>query len=244
MRSTIPIIVVLLNIISSCVVLAKDRYPDAIHLSNGALKFIITTYIDDLLSRHSPDDGLKQRLQKMSDHVVNHPALLQKRVFFGSETPPQSPEEEPSPLAYRSYRKRFSAPTQIRKDDDPQYPSDEICKTQRQWELINETYSYKGDEVEVIQDDERKQWIYTYRCVPLQDKSCLGIDSSFKSECAERDGWFRVYYRKISTGEKEWGPVAAPHHCACKIHPKIEQPLIVPETQTPSPAELQELPRK
>lgn len=42
----------------------------------------------------------------------------------------------------------------------------------------------------------------------------------YESECTERWGWMYMYYRKLSDGEAQWGYVAAPHHCACRIHPK------------------------
>lgn len=55
------------------------------------------------------------------------------------------------------------------KDDKPlneQFPPEEICPTNRQWEQINKTHDLNDNEVEVIQQEGMTQFIYTYRCSP------------------------------------------------------------------------------
>lgn len=44
----------------------------------------------------------------------------------------------------------------------------------------------------------------------------------YESECTERYGWMYMYYRRVDDPYRipQWGFVAAPHHCACKITPK------------------------
>lgn len=44
----------------------------------------------------------------------------------------------------------------------------------------------------------------------------------YDSECTERYGWMYMYYRRVDDPYRipQWGFVAAPHHCACKITPK------------------------
>lgn len=51
-----------------------------------------------------------------------------------------------------------------------QFPSEEICPTNRQWEQINKTHDLDDKEVEVIQSEGMTQFIYTYRCAPSQGK--------------------------------------------------------------------------
>ncbi len=54
----------------------------------------------------------------------------------------------------------------VPKEETPteQFPSEEICPTNRQWEQINKTHDLYDNEVEVIQEEGMTQFIYTYRC--------------------------------------------------------------------------------
>ncbi|GIY16067.1 hypothetical protein CEXT_464461 [Caerostris extrusa] len=63
------------------------------------------------------------------------------------------------------------------------FPSEEICKTNRQWEQINSTHDFYDNEVEVIQDSVQ-QYVFSYRCV-AETGPCIGISPLYESECTE-----------------------------------------------------------
>ena len=56
---------------------------------------------------------------------------------------------------------------------------------------------------------------------PLLADSCMGISPLYHSECTERHGWVYMYHKKRDKKEAEWGYIASPHHCACKIQPRF-----------------------
>ncbi len=101
-----------------------------------------------------------------------------------------------------------------------QFPSEEICITDRQWEQINETNDFYDNKVEIVQEEGLQQFVFTYRCANAKG-ACTGISPFYHSECTERFGWVYMYYRKAPTEQPQWGYVAAPHHCACKIQPTV-----------------------
>jgi hypothetical protein len=45
-----------------------------------------------------------------------------------------------------------------------QFPSEEICTTDRQWEQINETNDFYDNKVQIVQEDGLQQFVFTYRC--------------------------------------------------------------------------------
>ena len=49
----------------------------------------------------------------------------------------------------------------------------------------------------------------------------MGISPLYHSECTERFGWVYMYYKKDPSEDAQWGYVAAPHHCACKIQQNL-----------------------
>lgn len=53
------------------------------------------------------------------------------------------------------------------------FPAEEICKTNRLWEQINNTHDFYDNEVEVIQDTVQ-QYVFSYRCV-AETGPCIGI---------------------------------------------------------------------
>jgi len=104
------------------------------------------------------------------------------------------------------------------KISNSQFPSEEICTTDRQWEQINETNDFYDNKVQIVQEEGLQQFVFTYRCANAKGP-CTGISNLYHSECTERFGWIYMYYRKSPSDAPQWGYVAAPHHCACKIQP-------------------------
>ncbi|XP_077494373.1 uncharacterized protein LOC144105031 [Amblyomma americanum] len=101
--------------------------------------------------------------------------------------------------------------------------SEEICRTSTAWERLNQTVDSFGNPVEVVQDEAFPQWVFSYRCAS-QGTPCVGIDALYDSECTERSGFMILYHRKSgSTNDTlpSWGAVEVPHHCTCKITPKV-----------------------
>ncbi|KAH9380586.1 hypothetical protein HPB48_020366 [Haemaphysalis longicornis] len=101
--------------------------------------------------------------------------------------------------------------------------SEEICRTSTAWERINQTVDSFGNAVEVVQDEAFPQWVFSYRCAS-QGSRCVGIDSLYDSECTERSGFMILYHRKSGAegdNQPSWGAVEVPHHCTCKITPKV-----------------------
>ncbi|KAH9421295.1 hypothetical protein DERP_013744 [Dermatophagoides pteronyssinus] len=116
-----------------------------------------------------------------------------------------------------------------------QLPSEEICETKEKWEQIIDTHDLFDNKVKVIQEKDMQQFVFTYRCAKNHGK-CLGISPLFESECTERYGWMYMYYKPINNDDNnggdnsndngnerqaQWGFVNAPHHCACKLKPKL-----------------------
>ncbi|KAH7644289.1 hypothetical protein HUG17_6651 [Dermatophagoides farinae] len=138
-----------------------------------------------------------------SDHIENHPALHQQYLWKNS-------------------------------DKREQLPSEEICETKEKWEQIIDTHDLFDNKVKVIQEKDMQQFVFTYRCAKNHGK-CLGISPLYESECTERFGWMYMYYIPIITADNndgdgsnngierqaQWGFVNAPHHCACKLKPKL-----------------------
>lgn len=52
------------------------------------------------------------------------------------------------------------------------FPSEEICKTNRVWEQINKTQDFYNNDVEVIQEDDLQQFVYSYRCANHKGEFC------------------------------------------------------------------------
>ncbi|CAG2161027.1 unnamed protein product [Oppiella nova] len=104
--------------------------------------------------------------------------------------------------------------------ENEQFPSEEICKTTRQWEQVNTTHDLYDNKVEVVQEEELQQFVFSYRCTNLKGQ-CLGISPLYHSECTERNGWMYMYYKQANNKPPQWGYVSAPHHCACKLQPKF-----------------------
>ncbi|RWS28798.1 hypothetical protein B4U80_02951, partial [Leptotrombidium deliense] len=183
-------------------------------VNGGVLKLIIKTYIEDLIAKTSADDeAFKSRLLSLGDHILTHPALYQKNLYVG-HSPPDEVETRRRHSYLNTKLKRFHDPT----NSSNQFPSEEVCATTHQWEQINQTHDLYNNPVDIQQLEGFQQFVFTYKCVSPK-VSCLGISSFYHSECTERFGWMYMYYKKQSSDEAQWGFVAAPHHCACKIQP-------------------------
>ncbi|KAG8188999.1 hypothetical protein JTE90_019011 [Oedothorax gibbosus] len=217
------------------------------HLSNGVIQLIIEAYTEEMLRElesvaefqlsASQSSLLRQRMKSLYDHIRQHPALHQRYLWVGKGRPDIDPDIRTPPKKSRatSKRKRYlseddsepatSHESQASPASQPAkkaaaFPAEEICKTNRQWEQINSTHDFYDNEVEVIQDSVQ-QYVFSYRCV-AETGPCIGISPLYESECTERYGWMYMYYRRTDDPFRtpQWGFVAAPHHCACKITPK------------------------
>lgn len=248
---------------------------------NGILKLIVKTYLDDLMSVTDPIDEavIRSRLSRLGDHISNHPALNQKRLFVGHMPPNYDPDRSHNQLqrAFEAnYNKRQGPMVDVMMNDDSgsssenststasetttateattegttstttpstaslmktqitksDFPSEEICVTDRSWELINETTDFFDNRVEVIQEEGLQQFVFTYKCAN-EKGSCTGISPFYHSECTERFGWIYMYHRKSPKEQPQWGYLAAPHHCACRIQP-LPHTTRAPEAQAVS----------
>lgn len=195
----------------------KDYYED------GLVKLIIKAFADEVLREVS--DGLsksqmtllKEKLEKLPDHIQNHPAMGQQQLWVGKGKPPLTKDtdrKERHALAARRkwvFHKRNGALV---------LPSEEICQTTTQWEQLNRTQDYDGHEVEIVQD-EIQQYVFSYRCATAQNP-CTAISALYDSECTERKGWMYLYYRPLEGEDRaaKWGYVSVNHHCVCKVTPK------------------------
>ncbi|KAL3250742.1 hypothetical protein MRX96_055390 [Rhipicephalus microplus] len=197
----------------------------------------------------SQAEFLRQRLGRLYEHVRRHPALHQRYLWVGRDQPVASPDEPPlasharletaSTVSKRGdSRQERSSPPQVPQGGErgsvrgvkrtpPETPiaplSEEICRTSTAWERLNETVDSFGNAVEVVQDEAFPQWVFSYRCAS-QGSSCVGIDAMYNSECTERSGFMILYHRKSGSANDSlpsWGAVEVPHHCTCKITPKV-----------------------
>lgn len=54
------------------------------------------------------------------------------------------------------------------KVSNSQFPSEEICVTDRNWEQINETNDFYDNKVEIVQEEGLQQFVFTYRCANMK----------------------------------------------------------------------------
>lgn len=95
------------------------------------------------------------------------------------------------------------------------------------------------------------QFAFVYECI-REGESCSGIKNEYsilfffminnevfdvtgiaeqlQSTCEMRPGWANMLHIKLSTLESNgaplWGYVAVPHHCACRIYPRVN-PFVI-----------------
>ncbi|XP_057369207.1 uncharacterized protein LOC130690215 [Daphnia carinata] len=102
--------------------------------------------------------------------------------------------------------------------------SEEICKTNRYWKQINETRDIYGQEVRIVHSTEFRQFAFVYECI-REGEPCSGISEQLQSTCEMRPGWANMLHVKLSALDAslapQWGYVAVPHHCACRIYPRV-----------------------
>ncbi|XP_076322161.1 uncharacterized protein LOC143231524 [Tachypleus tridentatus] len=200
---------------------------------NKVLRLIIQTYMENLLQdiqQHtsSPITSfqmalLTKRMNEFYDYVAEHPALHQRRLWVGKEKPAFVPNIN----YHENFLHEFKGsetilPTNQKSKKGSIYPSEEVCSTETTWIQINLTTDVYNKPVKVIQQDDLRQFVFSFKCV-TRYRPCHGISTLYESECIERLGWVYMYYRRLddfSSKEPQWGPVAVPHHCACKITPK------------------------
>ncbi|XP_046436858.1 uncharacterized protein LOC124188339 isoform X1 [Daphnia pulex] len=102
--------------------------------------------------------------------------------------------------------------------------SEEICKTNRYWKQINDTRDIYGQEVRIVHSSEYRQFAFVYECI-REGEHCTGISEHLQSTCEMRPGWANMLHVKLTTVDTslapQWGYVAVPHHCACRIYPRV-----------------------
>ncbi|XP_049511531.1 uncharacterized protein LOC119464520 isoform X2 [Dermacentor silvarum] len=221
---------------AQCQVL-RTNHPPPFNFSSGIVRLIIKSYTDELIRdlgdspalrlSESQAEFVRQRLGRLYEHVRRHPALHQRYLWVGRDRPQASPDEPlagyepPSTVSKRgdsgSRQQRSSPPRMPQggergsvrgvKRTPPETPitplSEEICRTSTAWERLNETVDSFGNAVEVVQDEAFPQ---------------------YDSECTERSGFMILYHRKSGSANDSlpsWGAVEVPHHCTCKITPKV-----------------------
>ncbi|XP_076314821.1 uncharacterized protein LOC143227220 [Tachypleus tridentatus] len=201
--------------------------------NNGLLKLIIRAYTEDLIRDFQQQATshlsslqmalLKERLTGLYDYVVEHPALHEHRLWVGNRKPNFIPNR-----SFHGYNKNEFSQSEKKNLINQQfkrsstYPSEETCGTETTWLQINLTTDVYNKPVEVIQQEDLGQYIFSFRCLTAHSP-CRGISPLYESECIERLGWMYMYYRRrgIPNEGPQWGPVAVPHHCTCKITPKF-----------------------
>ncbi|KAI2798664.1 hypothetical protein RDWZM_004489 [Blomia tropicalis] len=195
---------------------------------NNVIKLIIKTYVNELLDSPGMDpDQLKRKMASMNDYISTHPALHQRYLWVGSTPPAEYNPDLHEITGYDQNTTRFVVKRKRNSgmsESKEQLPSEEICETKQKWEQINETHDLYDNKAKVIQQEDMKQFVFSYRCAKNKGK-CLGISQLYESECTERFGWMYMYY-KPENKPPQWGFVNAPHHCACRLKPKFYQPTI------------------
>ncbi|KFM73911.1 hypothetical protein X975_20414, partial [Stegodyphus mimosarum] len=238
----------LFHLLITCYAVASQALPTVVtnsnlyphHFSSGVVQLIIEAYTEQILREMETRPEfkltetqytlLRQRMRDLYDHIRLHPALNQKYLWVGKERPQIDPDVGTPLQAEHLMRSSSKRKRYLNNDSDDgelkanqkrvSFPAEEICKTHRLWEQINNTHDFYDNEVQVIQDSVQ-QYVFSYRCV-TETGPCIGISPLYDSECTERYGWMYMYYRRIDDPFRtpQWGFVAAPHHCACKITPK------------------------
>ncbi|KAH7939779.1 hypothetical protein HPB52_017368 [Rhipicephalus sanguineus] len=170
---------------------------------DSRLKLIVKAFADELVRELSSalDKGhvelIKEKLGKLPDHIQEHPAIGQKHLWVGKGKPPASKDTERKERHALANRRKWAM---HKRDGALMLPSEEICQTTTQWEQLNRTQDYDGNEVEIVQDEIQQ----------------------YDSECTERKGWMYLYYRPLEGEDRvaKWGYVSVNHHCVCKVTPK------------------------
>ncbi|KAL1471542.1 hypothetical protein MTO96_023596 [Rhipicephalus appendiculatus] len=133
---------------------------------DSRLKLIVKAFADELVRELSSalDKGhvelIKEKLDKLPDHIQEHPAIGQKHLWVGKGKPPASKDAERKERHALANRRKWAM---HKRDGALVLPSEEICQTTTQWEQLNRTQDYDGNEVEIVQD-EIQQYVFSYRC--------------------------------------------------------------------------------
>ncbi|XP_076346585.1 uncharacterized protein LOC143244922 isoform X1 [Tachypleus tridentatus] len=226
------LILIVLGLYSSTVALQKRTNISLMkdNSENRVLRLIIQAYTDDLLNdlqRHPTSQLtstqmalLKGRMNDLHEHIAEHPALLQSSLWVGKRKPTFIPSISHFRHIENGFDRSEKGNRKIKRGST--YPSEEICNTETNWLQVNMTTDLYNKPVEVIQQEELGQYVFSFRCSTVHGP-CRGISPLYESECTERLGWVYMYYRRQDSPDKraQWGPVAVPNHCACKITPRF-----------------------
>ncbi|CAG0887519.1 unnamed protein product [Darwinula stevensoni] len=100
----------------------------------------------------------------------------------------------------------------------------DVCKGIERWEKINRTFDLDGRPVEIVQRSDFEQRIFYHEC-SKPDTPCVGIMPRFESRCEQDYGWMTLLHHKLDiefiNRPPQWGVVAVPLSCSCKILPKL-----------------------
>ncbi|XP_064487934.1 uncharacterized protein LOC135400127 [Ornithodoros turicata] len=205
------------------------RNDPPVDLSNALIRLIIKSYVDNLVRElrseallNDPQEQLlRRRLDHLYEHVQHHPAIRQRYLWVGRSKPILDPD---APQGKRPRRYNATSVSEKKRNDQVLPLSEEICRTNTVWERMNNSVDSFGNAVEIVQEEAFPQWTFAYRC-DSSGVACVGIDGLYSSECTERPGYVVMYHRKVGAEDTtpSWGAVEVPHHCTCKITPKIRQ---------------------
>ncbi|XP_076373251.1 uncharacterized protein LOC143258120 [Tachypleus tridentatus] len=201
---------------------------------NMVLRLIIQAYTDDVINElpsihltSIQEALLKERMSGLHEHINNHPALHQSRLWVGQTKPTFVPDNN----YFKNFETELGRPETKQSEHQKSkrhyfYPSEEICTAETNWLQINFTTDLNNKPVEIIQQDFFGQYVFSFRCL-RSHKPCREITALYESECIEKLGWVYMYHRRLdSPGQKaQWGPVAVPSHCACTITPRFSPDL-------------------
>lgn len=97
---------------------------------------------------------------------------------------------------------------------------EEVCATEKDWNVLTETVDLDGNAVVIIKVPGENQTYFSYKCVePCQ--SCKNVIG--KSRCKQRYTYVKMlhYLKDSPAGESDqrWDFVEVPSHCACELVP-------------------------
>lgn len=108
---------------------------------------------------------------------------IHKRTNGGSVAPDTEPSQSLSSSETLALAAPSGQPTNLETDGQDkvsksQFPSEEICTTDRQWEQINETHDFYDNKVLIVQEEGLQQFVFTYRCANVKGMNAVGIPST------------------------------------------------------------------
>ncbi|KAL1471545.1 hypothetical protein MTO96_023599 [Rhipicephalus appendiculatus] len=191
----------------------RTNHPPPFNFSSGIVRLIIKSYTDELIRdlgdsptlrlSESQAEFLRQRLGRLYEHVRRHPALHQRYLWVGRDRPMDSPDEPP--LASPA---RFETASTLSKRGDSRQE--------------------RSSPPQVPQGGERGSVRGVKRTPPETPIAPLSEEI-----CRTSTAWERLNETVDSARPASaltlcttatchrGGAVEVPHHCTCKITPKV-----------------------